>query len=174
MSFVDLGLMRTALKALWIRKSYGKAELKTFTSTVGCRVQRKTDIAKRDGGEGWASHLGGMAGAQVGRQGRKPTTSARDGVQGVARDTCPQTHREPPGKTPRWKPCPSSTASSCAALACFRAGTGAYQPYVSVNTSIALGPERQSRSERHTGPGPRLTPSPPLQAQVYRSELLTR
>lgn len=50
MSFVDLGLMRTALKALWIRKSYGKAELKTFTSTVGCRVQRKTDIAKRDGG----------------------------------------------------------------------------------------------------------------------------
>lgn len=108
----------------------------------------------RAGGEGWASHLGGMAGAQVGRQGRKPTTSARDGVQGVARDTCPQTHREPPGKTPRWKPCPSSTASSCAALACFRAGTGAYQPYVSVNTSIALGPERQSRSERHTGPRP--------------------
>lgn len=44
--------MRTALKALWIRKSYRKAELKTFTSTVGCRVQRKTDIAKRDGGGG--------------------------------------------------------------------------------------------------------------------------
>lgn len=115
----------------------------------------------RAGGEGWASHLGGMAGAQVGGQGRKPTTSARDGVQGVARDTCPQTHREPPGKTPRWKPCPSSTASSCAALACFRAGTGAYQPYVSVNTSIALGPERQSRSERHTGLGPPSHPFAP-------------
>lgn len=33
----------------------------------------------RASGEGWASHLGGMASAQVGRQGRKVTTSARDG-----------------------------------------------------------------------------------------------
>lgn len=47
-----MGLMRAALKALWIRKSYGKAGLKTLTSTVGCRVQQKPDIAKRGRGRG--------------------------------------------------------------------------------------------------------------------------
>lgn len=43
-------------------------------------------------------------------------------------------------------------------LACFHAGAGVYPPYVSVNTGISLGPERQSYSTRHTGPRPPVSP----------------